>query len=543
MDLRAQLVDLLSRLGMASLSEYVGKDKLERIRQSGKSIDSSLLSEILYLENGINVFKNKNIRLELLAGFGSKKLKESLNLLDPLMTSLRVYNDFSWGNNSKSREFLGILGIDKVVLTDKSIAVTPIEDVYVEKSLYEYQNWARKGIGEFIRNPSKQRVIVHMPTGSGKTRTMLESVCDHIRSQENSNHVVVWLAHSEELCEQAVSSFNSLWGKLGTENAHIIRLWGGSSPVISDISKPTFVVTSFQTASNMTMTHDDNRFKLFSMIRSYCTLLIVDEAHQSTAPTYKSAIELFSNYGTKIVGLTATPGRHHIGQDAEETVTLSDFYENNKINIVDDSGEDLDDPIGFLTDKGVLAKVTRFKIDSGAEIALTKKEVMYMEKYLDIPGSVLKKLGQNVKRTNLIVTQAIKLAIEDRFPTIIFAPSKESAIEIATSIQLLDVGARAITSDTPKFERQQFIANFKGGKLPILVNFGVLTTGFDAPNIKAVIIARPTTSVVLYSQMIGRGLRGRLMGGEDECYLIDVEDNIANMPGSNQAFTFFDSYY
>ena len=110
-------------------------------------------------------------------------------------------------------------------------------------------------------------------------------------------------------------------------------------------------------------------------------------------------------------------------------------------------------------------------------------------------------------------------------------------------IKLRGVDAVAITADTPTHQRRQSIQDFKEGRLPILVNFGVLTTGFDAPNIKAVIIARPTTSVVLYSQMIGRGLRGELMGGTDECYLIDVKDNIINMPDADQAFVYFDDFY
>jgi len=79
--------------------------------------------------------------------------------------------------------------------------------------------------------------------------------------------------------------------------------------------------------------------------------------------------------------------------------------------------------------------------------------------------------------------------------------------------------------------------------LKILVNYGVLTTGFDAPSIEAVIIARPTTSVVLYSQMLGRGLRGTKMGGTKDCTIIDVNDNIANMPDSSNAYMFFNTFF
>ena len=537
------VIDLLARLGMASLSGYVGKGKLERFHESGRDLSPHLLAEILYLEKGLALFSNKNIRLELLAGFGAEKLRSTLDLDDPLQESLNRYNNFSWGNNAKSKEFLALLGLPEINVFDSKASIEAIEVTVVEKSLYRYQNWIRKYINEFLNDVSKKRIIVHMPTGSGKTRTMLEAVCDHIRTQKESKMSVVWFAHSEELCEQAVESFQSLWTRLGTEDVPVVRLWGGTQPNDLVINKPTFVVTSFQTASQMITTDNNRRFEVFSKIRSSCTLMIVDEAHQSTAPTYKDAIELFSNHSTKVVGLTATPGRHHVGADGGETSSLADFYENNKINILDDNGNNLVDPIGYLTDKGVLASVDRYQIDSGTEISLSDAEVRQMERLLDIPSSVLKKLGKDSKRTNLIVTQAIKLAVEKNAPTIIFAPSKENAVEIATLIHLSGVDAAAITGETPSFERKNNIDNFKRGKIPILVNFGVLTTGFDAPNIKAVIIGRPTTSVVLYSQMIGRGLRGPMMGGESECYLIDVKDNLINMPESNQAFTYFDDYY
>lgn len=542
-EIQQQIIELLERLGVAALSTYIGKEKLNRLHESGEAINTEILAKILFIEKGLLVFKDKNLRLELLASFGPEKLKATLGLEDPVVDSLSAYNDFNWGNNAKSKEFLRLFNLPDADYFDTRVTIEPTELFTIQGALHRYQNWIRKSIVDFLFAPDKRRIIVHMPTGSGKTRTMLEAVCDHLRVQKNANVSVVWLAHSEELCEQAVESFKKLWSHLGTEPVNIVRLWGGAQPANLDITMPTFVVTSFQTAYRMISTPENKRFAIFSKIRSNCTLMIVDEAHQSTAPTYQDAIELFSNYTTKIVGLTATPGRHHVGADSEETEALARFYENNKINIVDDEGNELDDPIGFLTGKGVLAKVYRYQINSGTEIELTQNEIKQMEKMLDIPSSVLKKLGEDATRTNLIVTHAIKLAIENNYPTIIFAPSKENAIEIATRLCLKNADAAAITGDTPQIERKQNIDKFKNGKIPILVNFGVLTTGFDSPNIKAVIIARPTTSVVLYSQMIGRGLRGPLMGGESECHLVDVKDNLVNMPEANQAFTYFDEYY
>lgn len=76
----------------------------------------------------------------------------------------------------------------------------------------------------------------------------------------------------------------------------------------------------------------------------------------------------------------------------------------------------------------------------------------------------------------------------------------------------------------------------------ILINYEVLTTGFDATNIECVFIARPTQSVVLYSQMIGRGLRGPQMGGKEECLLVDVKDNLKQY-NANMAFSHFNNYW
>ena len=70
----------------------------------------------------------------------------------------------------------------------------------------------------------------------------------------------------------------------------------------------------------------------------------------------------------------------------------------------------------------------------------------------------------------------------------------------------------------------------------------MLTTGFYATNIECVFIARPTQSIVLYSQMLGRGLRGPQMGGKERCLLIDVKDNLKKFD-EKMAFSHFNNYW
>ena len=95
-----------------------------------------------------------------------------------------------------------------------------------------------------------------------------------------------------------------------------------------------------------------------------------------------------------------------------------------------------------------------------------------------------------------------------------------------------------------RYSRQKAISDFKNrdNDINVIVNYEILTTGFDSTNIKCVFITRPTKSVILYSQMIGRGLRGPKMGGNAECLLIDVKENLMSF-NENDAFKHFDEYW
>src|SRR5207249_10457053 len=91
--------------------------------------------------------------------------------------------------------------------------------------------------------------------------------------------------------------------------------------------------------------------------------------------------------------------------------------------------------------------------------------------------------------------------------------------------------------------RRSLVQSFRGSTLDALFNFGVLSTGFDAPNVGCVVIARPTTSIVLYSQMVGRGLRGERVGGEATFRLVDVRDNLENFGELGDVYAHFSSYW
>ena len=80
-------------------------------------------------------------------------------------------------------------------------------------------------------------------------------------------------------------------------------------------------------------------------------------------------------------------------------------------------------------------------------------------------------------------------------------------------------------------------------EIKILINYGVLTTGFDAPKTNIAMITRPTQSVVLYSQMVGRASRGPRAGGNKNCKIITIVDQIPGFRALSEAFAYWDDLW
>lgn len=540
---RTNIIEALSRVGIGTLEKVVGRDRLARLSELGVPMRSRSIAEMAFQEQGYSLLKDFALRRGILNSLSQEQLSVTYEINNAPHDPNKLAK-FQWGQNSATQAFLSLFGIS---LEEAFPAVNDANSfstqTQIEKPLFDYQNSIRKQLVAFLESENKQRIIAHMPTGSGKTRTTMELISDFIRTRHSSDPtLVVWMAHSDELCEQAVQSFTEIWSKIGCENANIYRFWGGLRGDPIDFSKPILIVTSFQSCHAAILSKNDDRFAIMASIRSECDLLIVDEAHMSVAPTYKQAIEFLCNTSTRLIGLTATPGRHHIGGDVAGTTELADFYQNNKITLGADIVGELN-PIEFLQSRGILSVVERYRIDSGVDISLSPRAVRAVSNLLELPAEVLRELGESATRTSMVASQALILAIDKRKQTIVFCPTKENAVDLAIILQTRGCKARAITGDTSMSDRRTWIEDFKDGSLQVLTNFGVLTTGFDAPNIEAVIIARPTTSVVLYSQMVGRGLRGANVGGSESCILVDVIDNIQNLPDIPQAFTYFDDYF
>ena len=490
-----------------------------------ESPTTEILVEAIIIIKGTSIFNDTDLRNQILENNGLKGIR-------------------TWSRNRECSEALKNLGLSDDYLPMKREVREAHTDLSVDPKLHEYQDWMKRKVSQFILSGTREKLMVQMPTGSGKTWTMMESIYDFLRIKSNPDSGIVWVAHTDELCEQAVESFARGWGKRGTFDIEILRLWGGNVSRIDKIPESSFfAVTSFQSANSMISSKRDDIFHLLSELKARNSLLIVDEAHQAKAPTYETAINFIKPYQTPVIGLSATPGRDSIDSSGEETRQLAQLFDGNLYSIEKFCSDRNKTPIRYLQDQGVLSSITYTQLKTDYSIELNQNELESFKQTLRLPDSFLRRVGEDVARNTLIISQVIRLVEDEQKKPLVFAPSKDNSDFLASLLVQRGIKAKSVTGETKFTDRKNAVKDFKNGDIDVLLNYGVFTTGFDDPKINCVIIARPTTSIVLYSQMIGRGLRGPKNGGTKNCLVVDVIDNIDQQPDIDLANNYFDQYW
>jgi DNA repair protein RadD len=540
--------------------EYLGKSKLqELINPSLLERLEPILPIITLGEIGdVEIYTRKNLARICSSFLGGSYLRKAGNRelllnsvpvekLNELTAQLDINAEESFDNKVRKIVRLGWKDTDfceiflewadlPTTLTPQNQDTEQHEELLIPqaspyKVLKDYQYTVFSQTSEALK-PNLSRLMIQMPTGSGKTRTAMEIITEFFRSTKE-DRVVVWIAHSEELCSQSVDSFKEIWDHVADRPMRLFRAWGGKGGLPYAFEGSAFIVASFQTLySNL------KKNKLaFNELKDRVALVVVDEAHKVIAPTYKEATQALFGNSTRVVGLTATPGR---GQDAsEENQALSDFFFNQSITILPPKGETV---ISYLRKRRVLANVSMEPLWSGSNYDATASEVLAFEKLFDFPPGFLSRLGNDDLR-NVEIIKRLEQECERGSQILFFACSVEHSLFISSLLQYLGRSSVHIDGSTDKEFRRQALNNFKAKTVQVLCNYGILSTGFDAPQTDVVFISRPTNSIVLYSQMIGRGLRGPAIGGTPTCKLIDVRDNITGFSNDDAVYTYFDGYW
>ena len=394
------------------------------------------------------------------------------------------------------------------------VSKTELETVSPRYPLYPYQRQVLADIFRVLSSPER-RAVAHLPTGAGKTRIAAHAAAHMLNEKDTDDSLVIWLAATEELCEQAADQLSEAWTYLGRRDASIHRYWSNRLLDLRHLSSG-FLVTGLAKLRSAAL--KDNT--LLAHLAHRAAAVIFDEAHQAVAETYCFITEQLCSVRPPLLGLTATPGRTANLTDAD--YRLADMFNHNKVSI-DPRGHD--SPVTYLIHNRYLAdpRFVPISFDSDTAIADPQPGMDYSPDDLD-------ELGRNDERTRKIVELAEHAA--SRHPrTIVFCPSVDSAQECNRLLRIKGVTTYVITANTPGENRRTIIDAFrsKHREHMVMFNYGVLTAGFDAPRTRCVIIARPTTSLVLYSQMAGRAMRGPRAGGNSKAEILTVADT--NLPG------------
>lgn len=558
-----ELLDLLGRNLAELLVEWLPMDQ--------PIFTNENLAKMILGIHGNGILASKPVRNRVVRTLAPKEI-ESFRALLPkraqtasLLELAEEVAKAPWNSNPVTRRLLDVLEIGEdlfVTETETQAAAERVEAGERFFELLDYQFYIRQRILSYLHSEiDLAKLVVRMPTGTGKTKTAMHTIIHHYIFDLNKKGLVIWLAHTKELLNQAFDTFCNVWRHIGSGSVTAYKMWNSFTLPVQEGAYDGFLFCGIQKLQGLC--HHPKKQELFQKVRDSCVLVVVDEAHRAGAPKTKRVLgELMSKpagaRNRALIGLTATPGRS--ATDTAENRLFSTMFENkiisidtellNRMNLPGTEADNLvpeQDIIKYFQDRRILAKLQRETLGYGALSAAELSQLkthMTGNGYKDFSAGFLELVGRNAKRNSAIVERLMKLNA-DGVPTIVFACSVEHGKMLSSVLTLQGVENGHVFGDMAAAERQKVISRFKDreDKLNILINFEVLTTGFDATNIRCVFITRPTNSVVLYSQMIGRGLRGPQMGGNETCLLIDIDDNLNKYRSESEAFQSFDHYW
>ena len=519
---RVSFSELLTRCDDETLQQLVGQPavRLLDILDSQLITPSNLRRICLQINSPYTLLQNPETRCKLLEKLRPEESIDLAELMDEnicepyaALRDLKIRK-----NSSREQKLFGFFELTP--LENRQESITPsVESATTVYGLFDHQRQAQRKVQSLLSG-TKPRVMLHMPTGAGKTRTALHTVATALRQKEPC--LVVWLAYSEELCEQAVAEFQEAWSHLGDREVDLYRFWGNRNIDISEV-RDGFMVAGLSKSFERARRDGD----FIARLADRTSLVIIDEAHQAIAETYRFLLDYLveRNPRTGLLGLTATPGR--TWNDPSRDEELANFFRRQKVTLCI---PEYDNPVDYLVDKGYLAKPQFTSLTSRLSRQLTDEQTRAITSSLEIPDSILKLLAEDEHR-NLVIIDAVEDLIQHHKRLLIFSATVAHANLLNVILTAIGHRAEVITATTPHDERHRIIDSFKSNdpEPMVLCNYGVLTTGFDAPKTSAAIIARPTKSLVLYSQMIGRALRGPLAGGNAQAEILTIIDR--DLPG------------
>lgn len=333
-----------------------------------------------------------------------------------------------------------------------------------------------------------QRPAVVAPTGAGKTVMFSHLIADRLGWEDGRQQGrALVLVHRDELADQALDKINQVSPGLRTG-----KVKAGDNELAADV-----VVASVQTLAVKTRL---NQLIASGVAFGAFTLVVVDECHHAVAPSWRRVLQelgaFTGEHGPDIVGFSATLARGDgvglgsVWQEVAYAISLTRLIRR-----------------GHLADvRGVQVRVEDLDL-SGVRRSGGDYQV----------GA----LGDALTESSApeVIAKAYREHALDR-QGVVFTPTVDTAFETCETLNREGIVAEMISGETIREVRQLIYKRYANGDVQVLVNCMVLTEGFDAPWASCAVIARPTQSAPLYTQMVGRVLRP--WPGKKDALVLDV---------------------
>lgn len=321
---------------------------------------------------------------------------------------------------------------------------------------------------EQVESAQERRVLVVLPTGAGKTVVAAEL----IRREVNRGGRALFLAPRRELVMQACAKL--------AEVRHGLLLAGAGGQDI---------YASVQVGSVDTLMSRAIRRR--SLVLPGVSLVVIDEAHIGLTKARMTLLDLWP--GARLIGLTATPTR----RDGR--------------------------PLGLLFDAMIETATTASLMAAGHLCKARYFTVSEpdLRRVRTVAGEYnAEDLDQAVNRVELVAdVVSTWLARAAARRTVVFATSIAHSAHLAERFMRAGVAAEHVDANTPALMRDQIFERFRSGRTQVLTNCNLASYGFDLPELDCIVLARPTKSLALFLQMIGRGLR--VAPGKADCLVLD----------------------
>lgn len=351
-----------------------------------------------------------------------------------------------------------------------------------ETKLHPYQQQAKSNI--FSAWDEVRHVMLQMPTGTGKTY-LFSSLINDINKWSQDTHTpnkMLVIAHRKELIDQIDKS---------------LEVFGVRHSVLAGPKEQRNLSNPVIVSSIQTITHPANQGDV-ERLRERIHFIIIDEAHHSMADSYRKLWKMFPN--ARFLGVTATPWRmNHSGfRKIFDTLILTQ-------------------PVKKFIQQGYLSPYNYYSLKPESHVQDAIDGIKKFDKWGDYDEHTLIDTMDHDHIRAQLVNSYKKLAWGKK--GIIYSISKQHSLNICEDFRKLGVRIVDIDDKTPTTLRKQYVDDFKAGKIDIIVNVNIFSEGFDCPDIEFIQLARPTRSLTMYIQQVGRGLRKA--EGKSKCIILD----------------------